>query len=86
MKYTDGKNTVDAVQYQGDRDDMLNLQHIGFAPLITDLREPFNPKLRIGKNSYIQRGDFVVKTSKGKFTGVKQSEFLAQYKPVEALD
>lgn len=81
MKYTDGINTVDAVQYQGIREDMLNLQHIGFAPLITDLREPFNPKLRVGKNSYIERGDYVVRTPNGKFIGVKQSEFLEKYQP-----
>lgn len=79
MIYTDGTNTVEAVEYRADRDDMLNLQRIGFYPVITDLRNPFKPRLRISKNQYINRGDFVVKVADKKFIGCERSEFIKRY-------
>lgn len=82
MKYTDGTNTVEAVEYRYDRDDMLNLQRIGFYPVITDLRNPFRPRLRISKNQYIGIGGYVVRTPKGKFEGYERAEFLDKFKPI----
>lgn len=84
MKYTDGIRTVEAVQFRGDRDDTINLQRIGFYPLIVDIRDTFNPKLRVSINHYISKGGYVVKNEKGKYIGYEQSDFLDMFKPVES--